>query len=136
MFRDPREDAGVATGMGQPVTGIWLGAAAQGEGAPLPSQIADQLRGKEFRNFRAFREAFWKAVASDPDLSQQFKRQNLSAITNGKAPYVSVSERAGATVKFELHHKVYVSQGGAVYDIENITVVTPKRHKEINKEGK
>ena len=89
--------------------------------------------GKEFRNFRAFREAFWKAVASDPDLSQQFKRQNLSAITNGKAPYVSVSERAGATVKFELHHKVYVSQGGGVYDSENITVVTPKRHKEIHK---
>ena len=25
MFRDPREDAGVATVMCQPVTGIWLG---------------------------------------------------------------------------------------------------------------
>ncbi|WP_337459912.1 hypothetical protein [Pseudomonas psychrophila] len=23
------------------VTGIWLGAASQGEGAPIPSQIAD-----------------------------------------------------------------------------------------------
>ena len=133
MFRDPREDAGVATGMGQPVTGIWLGAAAQGEGAPVPSQIADQLRGKEFRNFRAFREAFWRAVANDPELAKQFKRQNLSAIFNGKSPFVSTSERAGAAVKFELHHKVYVSRGGAVYDLENITVVTPKRHKEIHR---
>ena len=133
MFRDPREDAGVATGVGQPVTGIWLGDAAQGEGAPVPSQIADQLRGKEFRNFRAFREAFWRAVANDPELAKQFKRQNLSAIFNGKSPFVSTSERAGAAVKFELHHKVYVSRGGAVYDLENITVVTPKRHKEIHR---
>ena len=135
MFRDPREDAGVATGMGQPVTGIWLGDAAQGEGAPVPSQIADQLRGREFKNFRAFREAFWRAVANDPELAEQFKRQNLSAISNGKSPFVSTSERAGAAVKFELHHKVYVSRGGAVYDLANITVVTPKRHKEIHRAG-
>ena len=135
MFRDPREDAGVATGVGQPVTGIWLGDAAQGEGAPVPSQIADQLRGREFKNFRAFREAFWRAVANDPELAEQFKRQNLSAISNGKSPFVSTSERAGAAVKFELHHKVYVSRGGAVYDLANITVVTPKRHKEIHRAG-
>lgn len=135
MFRDPREDAGVATGMGQPVTGIWLGAAAQGEGAAVPSQIADRLRGREFKNFRALREAFWKAVANDPELSKQFKTQNLSAISNGKSPLVSRSERAGAAVKFELHHKIYVSKDGAVYDLENITVVTPKRHKEIHRAG-
>ena len=135
MFRDPREDAGVATGVGQPVTGVWLGDAAQGEGAPVPSQIADQLRGREFKNFRAFREAFWRAVANDPELAEQFKRQNLSAISNGKSPFVSTSERAGAAVKFELHHKVYVSRGGAVYDLANITVVTPKRHKEIHRAG-
>nr|WP_323369765.1 hypothetical protein [Pseudomonas helleri] len=50
---------------------IWLGAASQGEGAPIPSQIADQLCGREFRNFRAFREAFWKAVANDSELVRQ-----------------------------------------------------------------
>ncbi|WP_413466745.1 hypothetical protein, partial [Pseudomonas aeruginosa] len=36
-----------------------LGAASQGEGAPIPSQIADKLRGKTFKNWRDFREQFW-----------------------------------------------------------------------------
>jgi len=112
---------------------IWLGAASQGEGTSIPSQIADQLRGREFRNFRALREAFWKAVANDAELVKLLKRQNLSAVVNGKAPYVKTSDRAGAAIKFELHHKVYVSKGGAVYDVDNIAVVTPRRHKEIHR---
>jgi len=58
MFRDRRNDAGVASGYGEPVVGRWLEAAAQGEGAAIPSQIADQLRGKQFNSFRAFRETF------------------------------------------------------------------------------
>lgn len=75
MFRDRREDPGVASGVGQAVSGNWLGSASQGEGAPVPAQIADQLRGREFRNFRAFREAFWKAVAGDPELALSFKNR-------------------------------------------------------------
>jgi len=66
----------------------WLGAASQGEGAPIPSQIADQLRGREFRNFRAFREAFWKAVANDAELSRNFIDNNFSEMKNGRAPFV------------------------------------------------
>ncbi|PUA41249.1 S-type Pyocin, partial [Pseudomonas protegens] len=53
MFRDRREDPGVASGFGQPVSGIWLSAASHGEGAPIPSQIANQLRGRQFKNWRA-----------------------------------------------------------------------------------
>lgn len=53
---------------------IWLGAASQSEGAPIPSQIADQLRGRDFRNFRVFREAFWEVVANDAELVKQLKR--------------------------------------------------------------
>lgn len=136
MFRDRREDPGVAWGIGVPVTGNWLGAASQGDGAPIPSQIADQLRGREFKNFKGFREAFWRAVANDPELSRQFKKQNLSTILNGKAPFVIPSERAGTAAKFELHHKVYIAQDGAIFDMDNITIVTPKRHKQIHREEK
>ena len=133
MFRDPREDAGVATGMGQPVTGIWLGAAAQGEGAAVPSQIADQLRGKEFRNFRAFREAFWRAVASDFELGEQFDPGRLAAMKKGFSPFTRKTERMGGRRKYELHHKQYVSKGGDVYSADTISVVTPKRHVEIHR---
>ena len=136
MFRDSREDAGVATRMGQPVTGIWLGAAAQGEGAAVPSQIADQLRGKEFRNFRAFREAFWKAVANDSGLAKQFVRNNISEMKSGRSPFVRKGDRVGGKVKYELHHITYVSAGGLVFDIDNIRAVTPKRHDQIHAEGK
>ena len=136
MFRDRREDGGVATGVGQPVSGIWLGAASQGEGAQIPSQIADQLRGKEFKNFRAFREALWKAVANDPELAKQFISNNISEMKNGRAPFVRRGDRVGGQVKFELHHATYVSKGGAVFDIDNIRVVTPKQHGSIHAEGK
>ena len=133
MFRDPREDAGVATVMCQPVTGIWLGAAAQGEGAAVPSQIADQLRGKEFRNFRAFREAFWRAVASDSELARQFDLGILDSMKRGQAPLAKERDQVGRRIKFELHHKVYISQGGEVYGIDNIGVITPKCHVETHK---
>jgi hypothetical protein len=29
-------------------------------------------------------------------------------------------------VKFELHHQFEVAQGGAVYDVDNLVVMTPK----------
>ncbi len=135
MFRDRREDPGVVTGFGQPVTNHWLDGASVNIGSPVPTQIADKLRGQEFKNFRKFREAFWKAVASDSELASQFNRQNLSTILEGKAPYTTKSEQAGDSVKFELHHKIFISEGGEVFDIDNIYVVTPKRHKEIHKKG-
>ncbi len=135
MFRDRREDPGVVTGFGQPVTNNWLDGASDNIGSPVPTQIADKLRGQEFKNFKKFREAFWKAVASDSKLAGQFNRQNVGAIQNGKAPYTTKSEQVGNSVKFELHHKVFISEGGEVYDIDNIYVVTPKRHKEIHKKG-
>lgn len=135
FFRDRREDPGVVTGNGQSITGSWLGAASQGEGSPIPSQIADKLKGQEFKNFRAFREAFWKTVANDSELASQFKRQNLSMMLDGKAPFPSKSEWVGKSVKFEIHHKILISQGGEIFDIDNIYIVTPKRHKEIHRKG-
>lgn len=133
MFRDRREDPGVVTGVGQPVSGVWLGAVSQGDGAPIPSQIADQLRGSQFKNFRAFREAFWKAVANDPVLSKQFKAVNLGRMRRGYAPYAIPSEQVGDKVKFELHHVIFLKNNGALYDIDNIRVVTPKEHTALHK---
>jgi len=118
------------------VTGIWLDTASQGEGVPIPSQIADQLRGKEFKNFRAFREAFWKAVANDPELSKQFNPGSLAVMRDGSAAYVRESEQVGGRVKIEIHHKNQITDGGGVYDIDNLTAVTPKRHIEIHSGGK
>lgn len=117
MFRDPRDVPGAATGKGQPVSGNWLGAASQGEGAPIPSQIADKLRGKTFKNWRDFREQFWIAVANDPELSKQFNPGSLAVMRDGGAPYVRESEQAGGRIKIEIHHKVRIADGGGVYNM-------------------
>ncbi|WP_250180497.1 pyocin-S1 [Pseudomonas aeruginosa] len=136
MFRDPRDVPGAATGKGQPVSGNWLGAASQGEGAPIPSQIADKLRGKTFKNWRDFREQFWIAVANDPELSKQFNPGSLAVMRDGGAPYARESEQAGGRIKIEIHHKVRIADGGGVYNMGNLVAVTPKRHIEIHKGGK
>ncbi|SDA90155.1 DNase/tRNase domain of colicin-like bacteriocin [Pseudomonas sp. NFACC15-1] len=136
MFRDRREDPGVSWGIGAPVFGIWLDAASQGEGAPIPLQIARKLRGKEFRSFKKFRESFWKAVADDPSLSRQFNRHNLKRMKRGLAAFPNKPERVGGRIRYELHHKQYISHGGEVYHIDNIYVMTPKRHIETHKEQK
>lgn len=133
MFRDRREDPGVATGGGQPVSGIWLEAASQGEGVPIPSQIADQLRGKEFKNFREFRERFWQAVANDPELSRQFITPNRDRMITGKAAKARKVDTVGKRSSFEIHHIDEVAKNGDVYDVDNMRVLTPKRHADIHK---
>lgn len=133
MFRDRRNDPGVASGHGAPVAGVWLGAAAQGDGAPIPSHIADQLRGRQFNSFRAFRETFWKAVFNDEKLADLFNETSLNEMKKGKAPIVRMNDSAGARVKYELHHKVGLAEGGDLYNADNINIVTPKAHVEIHK---
>ncbi|MHC8367304.1 S-type pyocin domain-containing protein [Pseudomonas sp. ZT5P21] len=135
LFLDRRDDPGVATGFGMPVSGLWLGEATRAAGAPIPGQIADQLRGKEFANFHRFREAFWMAVAADMSLNTQFSARNLKFMRKGLAPYPSVNDQYGGRVKFELHHQLEIAQGGAVYDMENIAVMTPRRHVLVHKGG-
>ncbi|KAI2690756.1 S-type pyocin domain-containing protein [Pseudomonas sp. TNT3] len=135
MFRDRRNEAGVAGGDGETILGVWLGDISQNEGAAIPKPIADQLRGKQFSNFREFRESFWKAVAGADDLSKQFKANNIHAMKNGRAPFVPEAGILGNRIKFELHHIQQISKGGDVYGIDNIRIVTPKRHAEIHKGG-
>ncbi|MBM3081412.1 S-type pyocin domain-containing protein, partial [Enterobacter cloacae complex sp. P13RS] len=128
-----RNNPGQVTGKGQKVTGTWLGDANQGNGSPIPFQIADKLRGRTFSSFDGFREAFWLEVSKDPELSQQFKRGNLGNIRAGKAPAPRESEQVGGKIKYDIHHIRPISEGGEVYDVDNMGVVTPKRHIEIHR---
>ncbi|WP_226500384.1 S-type pyocin domain-containing protein [Pseudomonas sp. MWU16-30322] len=133
MFRDRRNDAGVASGYGEPVVGRWLEAAAQGEGAAIPSEIAEKLRGRQFKSFRAFRERLWKAVFHEERLAELFNAASLSEMKKGKAPVVRESDSVGARVKYELHHKLGLAEGGDLYNADNISIVSPKAHIEIHK---
>jgi hypothetical protein len=128
-----RRKPGTVTGQGQDVVGIWLAGAGVGLGVPVPSQIADQLRGREFKDFDTFRQTFWELVANDPELSQQFSERNLKGMLNGLAPVTPRAGHAGKRIAFELHHIELIKDGGAVYDTDNINVVTPRRHIDIHR---
>jgi len=136
MFKDRREDPGVATGNGEPADSNWLAGASTGEGAAIPSYIADQMRDKQFRNFRAFREAFWKAVGNSPDFANQLTPQNRTHVLKGRAPYARRLDRVGSRTKLEIHHRISVSDGGPIYDMDNLRIATPKLHLSIHQTGK
>ena len=130
-----RLDPGVVTGRGEVVTGIWLEQASRELGAPIPAQIADKLRGKAFPSFDAFRAEFWKTVADDVELSGQFIPRNLKRMKDGRAPRVREFDSVGERLSFELHHVEPVTKGGAVYDVDNLRVNTPKNHIELHRKG-
>ncbi|KPY88796.1 Pyocin/colicin protein [Pseudomonas syringae pv. spinaceae] len=128
LFKDPRSIPGVASGYGEPVTGVWLGDRTRAEGASIPTHIADQLRGRRFGDFASLRKATWIAVADDPELGKQFTQNNLEIMRGGGAPHPKLSDQAGGRTRFEIHHKNYISKGGAVYDIDNLVIMTPRQH--------
>ena len=134
VFSKPaRLTPGTVTGVGEDVSGIWLAGAGTGIGAPIPTRIADRLRGREFSSFDAFRKAFWTEVVNDPELVEQFKPQNIALMRSGSAPHARYQDAAGKRKTYELHHVVWVSEGGAVYDIENLRVSTPKNHIDVHR---
>lgn len=128
LFKDPRSIPGVASGYGKPVDANWLKDSAKSQGAPIPSSIAEQLRGQKFNSFDGLREAIWLAASKDPELSRHFSFINNREILKKRAPYALPEDRIGSRVKLEIHHKHWISNGGAVYDLDNLTIMTPKEH--------
>lgn len=126
---------GVVTGIGEDVPGIWLDHARAGLGAPIPTSVADQLRGRRFSSFDAFRKAFWIEVGNDPELSRQFNQDNVERIQSGNAPAARDKDTVGKRSSFELHHVERVTDGGAVYDVDNLRVNTPRNHIDIHRDS-
>lgn len=133
---NPRKLPGKVSGYGQGDGENWLRDADKGEGVPIPERIADRLRGLEFSSFDAFRKALWTEVGKDPELLKQFKNQNKPLVIKGKSAFTIPSEQVGDRKRFELHHITRLIDGGAVYDIDNLRVITPKHHIEIHKGSK
>lgn len=128
-----RNKLGKATGKGKPVNNKWLNNAGKDLGSPVPDRIANKLRDKEFKSFDDFRKKFWEEVSKDPELSKQFSRNNNDRMKVGKAPKTRTQDVSGKRTSFELHHEKPISQNGGVYDMDNISVVTPKRHIDIHR---
>ena len=128
-----RYSPGIATGLGEDVFGIWLAGAGAGLGAPIPTRIADVLRGREFKSFDTFRAAFWKAVSNDPELFSQLSEDDQARVLTGNAPTVRFRDSVGKRVTYEIHHVELIKDGGAVYDADNLRVNTPRNHIDLHK---
>ncbi|TLX60612.1 pyocin [Stutzerimonas nosocomialis] len=131
-----RNDPGVVTGIGETIGDKWLENAGVGRGAPVPSQIAEVLRGKSFSSFDQFRRAFWLAVSQDADLSGRFNGGNKARMAQGLAPRAQFAETIGERRSFELHHETPVAQQGEIYNVDNIRAMTPKHHIDTHRGNK
>ncbi|WP_080484487.1 S-type pyocin domain-containing protein [Pseudomonas syringae] len=128
LFKDPRSIPGVASGYGEVVTATWLRGATASQPAPIPSSVAEKLSGRPFASFAKLREAIWLEVSKDPELSRHIGKLSRMEVSDKRAPLVRAADRVGKRVKYEIHHKHWISEGGAVYDLDNLVIMTPKDH--------
>ena len=70
-------------------------------------------------------------MANDPHLANQFKPQNIALMKQGNAPIPVENQWLGGQNRYILHHRTPINQGGGVYDVDNLYIVTPRYHKEI-----
>ncbi|MDI1446041.1 DUF6531 domain-containing protein [Polyangium sp. 6x1] len=128
---DCRNSPGVATaGNNHPDASNWL-RGSHGNAGRIPQSVADKLNGRQFNTFDDFREAFWKEMAADPQASSVFNAANQTRMTQGLAPIAHSSQQYGGHMSYILHHNTPIQHGGAVYDMANLTVVTPQFHQTI-----
>ncbi len=133
VLKSPRYESGTSVGTGAVPSETWRQDARRPEGAPVPAQIADKLRGREFKSFDAFRRRFWKEIANDPDLSKHFSPQELRRMRkHGYSPRVDKQDEYKSKRSYELHHVIPISQNGGVYDMNNIVILTPLIHNSIH----
>ena len=121
---------GTSKGNGININGKWMRGTDANIGL-FPKRIADKLKGRQFKNFKEVRTEFWKTVADDPELFNQFGRSSKSEMLKGNSPFALKTQQVGGRIKYELHHKIPIHDGGGVYDIDNLIIVSPRYHKEI-----
>ncbi|MBC7947049.1 MAG: DUF4157 domain-containing protein [Chitinophagaceae bacterium] len=134
----PRNTPGTAVG-GEQLPRIgngdeWLRPTG-GKSALVPRHIADRLRNQKFATFDDMRAAFWREVANDPILSKGFNKSNRTLMSMGKAPKAMRGEQFKGVNTYELHHIKPVEHGGAVYDMDNLAVFSPRYHKVVHDYG-
>ncbi|MCK9789763.1 HNH endonuclease [Providencia rettgeri] len=102
-------------------------------GAPIPEQVANKLRGKKFNSFDEFRKAIWDEISKFPELIKNLSKNNKTLVSKGYSPFARKKDQVGGRKVHELHHDNPISEGGEVYNMDNLRVTTPKRHIDIHR---
>lgn len=99
--------------------------------APIPAQVARLLRGRAIANFEEFRQAIWKAAASVPELAREFSAPNRALMSRGLAPKAPPDLQVPASTNFHIVHVKHPAEGGDVYNVDNVRVVSPLRRYQL-----
>ena len=125
-----RNTPGIATVSGEltPASGTWLDA-----GVPtlIPAQVGEALAGQQFNTFGDLQSAIWEHIGSNPELNGEFTSQNVAQMQDGFAPFAPaeyLNETGAFGRSFNIHHIDPISNGGSVYDLSNLQLVSPKAH--------
>jgi hypothetical protein len=102
--------------------------------AKIPLEVAQKLEGRSFKDFDAFREAFWIEM-SKSRYAKDFGELGLINMKKGNAPFADEAQWYGGRRSYELHHMTPIHDGGSVYDMSNLLISTPKYHKEVLEPG-
>lgn len=127
-----RASPGTAVGSAQlqRVEGQWL-KGSQSNFGKIPKQVAEALEGREFSSFNGLRKAVWKEVPNHPELAKQFQPSDVARMRKGIAPLAPPDQHLGKQSSYVLHHTTPIHEGGGVYSMDNLSIVTPRLHKEI-----
>ncbi|HEX4552176.1 S-type pyocin domain-containing protein [Pseudomonas sp.] len=125
-FNLPPLGAGVVTGNGQPATAEWWNTASRSTGAAIPSQIGDQLRGREIQSFGAFDQVLWRTLGEQPALTSQLDEVNKKRVEQGFAPYAPKSTWVGERREFELRFQDDASVGANPFNLDRVSIVAPQ----------
>ena len=107
----------------------WFQRCYKEEGAPVPAQVARALDGQRFPSFGALRRAFWIEVSKHEELLKAFTSEQASRMAIGLAPRASQAELTDRTRNsLEIDHTVRIADGGNVYDLSNMRVLTTRNH--------
>ena len=68
---------------------------------------------------------------ADSKYASEFSASNVSRMKKGRAPKVVLGQSYGGLSSYILHHMNPIYNGGGLYDLNNIIIVTPLMHQSI-----
>lgn len=72
-------------------------------------------------------------IGRSPLFEGQFDLGDLLVMRRGLALVANDNEQVGSRVKYEIHHVQKIDDGGDVYDVDNVRILSPRYHIEAHK---
>ena len=102
------------------------------DGVSIPKSVGEKLSGRTYKNFDNFRKDFWTEMSKNKNFNDLFSKGNQTKMREGLAPSSMKSGHYKTKTRYEVHHVKEIQNGGSVYSMDNLIIVTAKRHKQLH----